>query len=329
MQCRAIKRLTAVASAAALLCLLSACSLLDEGNVFSEHREFVREHLEDNALLERHQFAVDGLSLHYRSYGEARDGVIIWVHGTPGSWADVGRLLVDERAAGRFKWVLIDRPGWGESRAVFTPDEGSEKKRVAHYGVYPGFDQQSRYISPLIRALRGQHPDTPILLLGHSWGASLLPELVADNLQQVDGALLLAGGLSPELTRPRWYNRWSRYWPLRAIIGAQLRGSNVEMYALPDNLANIEQLWSQLDVIPMIIIQGSRDPLVDPANASFAKARLLEPAASPRQRLLYLEGAGHLLHMQHRELVLQCIEALIMPAPELCRQPAYANNHGG
>ncbi len=298
------------------LATLIGCSLLNEGSEFRQHREFVRDNLEDNAALRRGLLASDSVPLHYRVFGEPREAVIVWVHGTPGSWTDVGKLLFDESAAGRFQWVLIDRPGWGES----LPDPAVEVQG-SRYGGYPAFDQQSRYISPLIQQLRDAHPQTPLLLVGHSWGASLLPTLLFDNAERVDGALLLAGGLSPDLTQPRWYNRWSRHWPVRALIGEQLRGSNVEMLALSGNLADIEQRWSQIASIPLVVIQGGRDPLVSPGNARFASDRLIAAAGGPNQRVLYMESAGHLLHMQQQALVLRCIDAVLSGQLDHCREP--------
>ncbi len=49
-------------------------------------------------------------------------------------------------------------------------------------------------------------PGEKLLLVAHSYGATLTPRLAMDNPECVSAMLLMAGGSDPELSSPRWYN---------------------------------------------------------------------------------------------------------------------------
>ncbi len=272
---------------------------------FRAHSEFVQREVLENDAIKADGFELDGTLLSYRYSGNAERAIVLWIHGTPGSWSDIGRLLVDRPFLQQVKLVSVDRPGWGAS-------QNRDADRV-----YPGFDQQSRFLSPLILRLKQQYPNTPLIIAGHSWGGSLAPAVAAENPQQVDAVLILAGGLDPDLTRPRWYNRLAKIWPINALIGSGLRQSNIEMYALADNLAALQSDWPQLATMPMIVVQGGKDPLVSPRNADYAQsvidgfAQANADGASPLQKVVNKPEMGHLLHIKHTDLIKDCLFDLL------------------
>ena len=294
---RSVKILVSIA---VTLLLAVACSMPSE---FRKHGEFIQSDVVGNPNIKSAALRTGEVSLAYHYRGNANAAVVVWVHGTPGSWTDIGRLLVDENFLQEVKLVSIDRPGWGASQNTGSPQ------------VYPRFDDQVKYISPLLALLKEQHPNVPLLIVGHSWGGSLAPAIVASNTDTVDGMLILAGGLSPLLTKPRWYNKVAKYWPIRAVIGPELRKSNIEMYALASNLASLSGLWQSLSNTPIIVVQGGKDPLVNPDNADFA-AQVLEVeqkggaefnGARQIRKIIKKPDYGHLLQIKHTDFIADCI----------------------
>lgn len=282
---------------------------------FREHRTFVEQNIIGNASIGHSQLDFNDLTLHYHYRGEPVKAVVLWIHGTPGSWSEIGRLFVDADFLSEFKFVSIDRPGWGDSQFKNVAVDGNEKSTTQLRASALTLKEQSAYISKLIDSLKSAHPEVPLIVAGHSWGASLIPVLAADNRDQINGALLFAGGISPELTQPRWYHRWAKYWPVSKLIGSELRHSNKEMLALPISLADFSVRWSELDHLPIVVVQGGKDPLVDPKNADFAATKLKNHRS---HHILKREDLGHLLHISETPLIIACIRAAVSGVLHQC-----------
>lgn len=259
-----------------------------------EHRIFVQEQVLNNPAIQSEYIEQDGFRLHYRTAGTAIKGIAIWVHGTPGSWDDIGRLLADSEFTSDVLLVSLDRPGWGQSQLLEEP------------GVMPGFDEQSDYIVPLLEKLDQAYPQLSTILVGHSWGGSLVPYLAAEQPELVDGLIILAGGLDPDLVQPRWYNRAAQTWLVDYFLDNRLRAANEEVYALAPELTKMAARWQELKM-PVIVVQGEEDELVDPGNADYAEARL-DPNNS---KVLRLADQGHLLQVERTDLIARCVVAML------------------
>lgn len=294
--------------------LIASCSIPSE---FRAHSEFIQREVLGSSAIHQASIMTDGLPLSYRFAGQANDALVVWIHGTPGSWSDIGKLLVNQRFLQSVKIVSIDRPGWGESRITTAEDTLSKK-------VYPDFDQQSKYISPLLIKLKQQHPNVPLIIAGHSWGGSLAPTIAADNPQIVDGLLILSGGLSAELTKPRWYNKVAKLWPVSAIIGKDLRQSNIEMYSLSLNLESLTERWQSITGLPVIVVQGGKDSLVNPKNADYIE-QLMQKDQTGFYQVVRKPDYGHLLQIKHTDMIAQCIYILAALDYKLSANSSCAN----
>lgn len=269
---------------------MTACGI---PNGFKEHGDFVRNHLLKDPNVSEQYIRHDGFQLHYRQTGNAQKAVVVWVHGTPGNWTDGAYLYRDKTFISGVKLVLLDRPGWGESQYLDQPR------------LITSFKEIGRLIQPLLHKLKQDHPDVPLILLGFSWGGSVAPAIALDYPELIDGVLLLSGGLDPELTRPRWYNKFANTLLGNAVIGESLRQANIEMYALSPQLAMLRDRLPHLPQ-PVIVVQGDRDKLVDPKNADYAEQVLPEE----RSLILRLENQGHLLQLERTGLIARCVVAL-------------------
>ncbi|MBL1433389.1 MAG: hypothetical protein COC09_02325 [Gammaproteobacteria bacterium] len=278
---------------------VSACS---GPSGFKAHGEFVQAHLVNNPDLQINFLHVDDFQLHYRDIGNAKKAIVVWVHGTPGSWADGAYLTRDSDFLSEIKVVLVERPGWGASQFLESPRPVTS------------FDEIGRLIQPMLKKLKEEYPDTPLVLAGHSWGGSLVPSIALDYPELVDKVLVLSGGLDPTLTKPRWYNKFASTALGNAVIGDGLRKANVEMYALSPQLSILSKRWSGLSQA-IIVVQGDRDKLVNPKNADFARSVL----PTGNSAVLVLENQGHMLQLERIDLVQRCVKALIGNNLSECR----------
>lgn len=227
---------------------------------------------------------VAGFNLHYAEAGEPGQPTVVFIHGTPGSWRALGRLLGHAELRERARLVAIDRPGWGGSGLLEDDAQGS-------------FAAQSELISPLLARLKAESGNQPLILVGHSLGASYAPYLAYRNPGLVDGVLMAAGAIDPELGKPRWYNYAANVWPISRLIDAGLQKANVEIWGVHEALTELEPWWESA-TIPLTFMQGEEDELVDPRNLDYAENHLPE-----HTRVVRIPNQSHFVHRQQSELI--------------------------
>ena len=232
-------------------------------------------------------FAVGDFGLHYADTGEIGRPTIVFIHGTPGSWRSLGRVMDRSALRERARLVSIDRPGWGGSPLPDKEAEGSIAEQV-------------KLIEPLLTRLKIEARGEPLILVGHSYGASMAPYIAYKHPDLVDGLLMAAGAIDPELGKPRWYNHAAAVWPVSRLIDVRLRKANVEIWGVYDALKELEPWWPGT-TIPMIYMQGEEDELVDPRNLNFAE-EFLPPANT---KVVRLPNQGHFVHRQRQELIVE------------------------
>lgn len=202
---------------------------------------------------------------------------ILFVHGSPGSWRDYSGYLADTELRRRAQLLAFDRPGFGETAG--SPE--------------PSLKRQAALAVPL---LESDSSDQPTLVLGYSLGGPVAAQLALDNSSDIDGLILVAPSIDPELEELRWYNRLAALPGLSYLLPEALSHSNMEIFPLKKELLRLRSQLSKLD-IPTVVIQGLEDGLVPPENADFV-ARLL-----PGSRIVRVPGMGHGILWQARELI--------------------------
>ena len=282
---------------------LSSCSLAPSS--LQEFKHYTERHLLNNEELPAQFFSTDTHNIHYRVHGSATKAQIIWLHGTPGSWVDVGYIMMDKYLSEHARVISLDRPGWGQTTAL-----QSDSPAVAL------FSDQVEQLAQFTRYIKAQHPDVPVILAGHSWGGSLVPALALSAPESIDAVLIAAGGISPALTEPRWYNFLARHVPVKWLLSDWMLKANDEVDMLSDELRKFSSRYSSLNK-PVYLIQGEDDGLVDPENATYAEQAFI---SSPQRHVLRLDNQGHLLQAEQPHVLIGCLSALINKQPALCVQ---------
>ncbi len=229
--------------------------------------------------------SVAGFDLHYAEAGEQGKPTVVFIHGTPGSWRALGRLLGHQDLLSQARLVAIDRPGWGGSGLLDDEAQGS-------------FAEQAKLISPLLIKLKEESGNKPLILVGHSLGASYAPYLAYSNPGLVDGVLMAAGAIDPELGKPRWYNYAANVWPVSRLIDAGLQKANIEIWGVHEALTELEPWWNTAG-IPLIYMQGEEDELVDPKNLDYAENFLPQEYT----KVVRIPDQSHFVHRQQSGMI--------------------------
>jgi uncharacterized protein len=216
------------------------------------------------------------------------DGMpVVFIHGTPGSWEDWKLVLARPRLKRRFNLIAVNRPGWDDA----SPDAP----------VVPDLSVQSEMLHKVLDM--GQ-PGQKAILVGHSLGGPIALQMAADYPDKVAAVVLLAPCLDPDLDAVRWYNKLADNKLAKLILPQKLAKANDEIMALPQSLRSLGKQLAAIHM-PVVLVQGDKDELVDPGNAAYAKKKLI----NAQFHEVILPNFGHLIpHMRPAEVVL-AIEA--------------------
>jgi abhydrolase domain-containing protein 6 len=313
---------TAALVAAVLLALLVIAALLaiamDPYRLV--HAEYTRQRIA--AALSRATIEVVGHRWVYAYSNDApRDApTIVMVHGFTGSKENW--YLLAESLRGRYRLLIPDLPGWGES----------ERKAGEDYG----FVAQSDRLDAFVRAVS---PGRPVVLLGHSMGGSIVALTAARHPRDVGsvglfaaagvrfrdnqfGIDVLAGknpfGVEDEATLHRYLDILFHDeaakpvipWPATVGFIAHRRkdaafeqsvldriGRGPERFLPGDEAANIHQ--------PALLLWCRQDAVIDPSAMALYAARM------PQAAQVMLDGCGHMSIMERPDAVADAVKALI------------------
>jgi pimeloyl-ACP methyl ester carboxylesterase len=196
-------------------------------------------------------------TIFYQEAGMPGNPLVVFVHGTPGSWHAFESYLKHPRLRDTTHMIAVDRLGFGASQDS---------------GVQTSFEVQSDAISQVFEA---NESSRKIVILGHSLGGSIGLRVALDYPEQVGGLVIVSSAISPGLGRRRWYNRFAALPLIKHIIPNDLKLANAEVLALRGELLAIEPTLAGL-AIPVTVVQGQKDKLVAAANADFAEQMLVK-----------------------------------------------------
>ena len=122
---------------------------------------------------------IDNHSIHLVYTDNAHDVLVVFIHGSPGSWNHFRHFLVQDSLQEKYDMVSLDRPGFGYS------DYGEAEPSIDHqaYFIKKALDQFDHRIK---------------ILVGHSLGGPVIAKM-AMNYQGLAQALIF---LAPCGSRP-------------------------------------------------------------------------------------------------------------------------------
>jgi pimeloyl-ACP methyl ester carboxylesterase len=135
-------------------------------------------------------------------------------------------------------------------------------------------------------------------------------QLAADHPSAVAGVLLVGAAADPGREKTHPLQRVAAIGAISWVLPRPLAHSNAELLALPAELAALGNKMESIRA-PVTVLHGLHDTLVPPENASWLIDRLVGAA---RKRLLFVEGAGHFLHILASELVESALARVLADA---------------
>lgn len=228
-------------------------------------------------------FKEDNKTVHGVVTGQNCNPAILFIHGAPGDWRAWGQYMGDAELREKTFMFAIDRPGYGGS------DHGLAETSLKNQG------------DMIMKAALDIH-DGPFLLVGHSYGGPIQVQMAIDYQDKLSGNILLAGAIDPKLHKPRWYHYLASYPPTSWVLSDAMNITTKEMMALENGLKAQANALKDISV-KTTVIQGSKDWLVPPGNATFAKAAMVNADVD----LIELDGQGHFIPWQRYDLVKKTI----------------------
>ena len=269
---------------------------------------------------QRQTVVVDGTSLNYVSAGSGRPVVLI--HGNPGSHHDY-TLAVVEKLSQSYHVVAFDRPGHGYSGR--------------HDSIQTTVEIQARVIREALQILAIEQP----VLVGHSWGGSLVLAAAIAYGKDISGIVLLAPAAYPSVPVEWW--SLVPHVPLigklavnmltpfigRAIVRKSLREAYdpqdvqheyaeqaADMWIRPEqikasaydertlraSLKVLSRRYSEIEM-PVVIVTGSEDRLLDPNEHAYPLQKTIR-----NSKLIVLPETGHQLPQTQPDAVISAID---------------------
>lgn len=266
------------------------------------------------AGLQRHEVVAAGHRWVYAERTAARDDarasekpVIVMIHGFTGSkenWYPLAHALGD-----RYRLVMPDLPGWGESQRIAGQDYG--------------FVAQGRRVAAFIRAVS---PDRPVVLLGHSMGGGIVALTAADFPKEVGrvglfdaagvrfrdnrfGEQVLAGENPFAVDDPASLRRYIDTvfhvesakpvipWPASVVVAHwRARQAPFEQQVL-DRIGRSDERFLPGEAAtrirqPALLLWCRQDAVIDPSALGLYAARM------PQAAKVMLDGCGHMSIME-------------------------------
>ncbi len=226
-------------------------------------------------------------NMHYAYVDRGMDDLVVFVHGSPGSWSAFLDFFQNDSLLQRCDMLAIDRPGFGQSdKGWAEPD--LEKQSLSLHGALSQFEHKRK------------------ILVGHSMGGPVIARMAMDYPDAYHGLIFVAPSIDPDMEKYEWYRSW-----IKTKVGGWLTPtdfwvSNEELMPLRGELSKMLPLWDHINVCS-IVIQGKKDMLVPWENAEFAREKL--PA--DKVDIRYLQGANHFVPWSHPETIIQAIFDII------------------
>lgn len=228
---------------------------------------------------ESNTITLDTNHLHYVYVDNDHSGLVVFVHGSPGSWSAFMDYFKNDSMLQSFDMVSVDRPGYGLS------DRGRPMSSM---------EAQAALISEVIRQFEHER----VMLVGHSLGGPVIARIAMDYPELVDGLVMVAPSIDPDQEKYEWYRSWIDTKVGGWFTPTDFWVSNEEILPLKDELQLMLPLWNQIRV-PTIVVQGTKDMLVPKENAEFARRMISDSLIEVR----YLEGANHFIPWSHPEAI--------------------------
>ncbi len=266
---------------------------------------------------------VGDVALHYVERGSGRP--LVFLHGAGGMSAEFLASPLADLLAARYRTIIFDRPGFGHSTRSLRDCAGPLA--------------QARLVRTALATMGIERP----ILVGHSWGGAMALSYATAFPAHLSALVVLAGWafparraaillfslpqirlfgsllpqivwpqvarrLAPEMLRrifapnPVPENFAARFPVELALRPSQLLADAEDLTLLNPCVARLAAAYPSIGV-PVELVTGDRDQIVDPQFHALRLARLI-----PSALVTLLDGVGHMLHHVAAPRILAAID---------------------
>ncbi len=223
--------------------------------------------------------------IHYAWSGDKSKRLIVFVHGSPGSWEGWVKYLNNENLQKNFHLIAIDRPGYGKSQK--GKSEGSLVKQAEAVSAVLNLNQSHQ----------------PAILVGHSYGGPVIAQVGMGDSEKIGALIFVGSSVSPELEKTKWIQYPATWWPFKFLIPSMLRVCNEEIMLLKKELFLQTDQWDKITA-KVVIIQGVDDKLVPVENVDYLIKKINKDLLVS---VLKIPKVGHFIPWERQELILDSI----------------------
>ena len=226
--------------------------------------------------------------LRYLEIGDPALPALLLLHGSPGGLFDWRSMAVDSAVTGRFRLLVVERPGYGG-----TKPRGAEPSIRA---------QASRCLEVLAREKQ------PVVLMGYSYGAPVAMAMAGLAPNRITGVVGVSGQYNPNdemILRISPFLRWGVF---RFLMPRMLWVSNEEKM---NHFAALEEVLPLFDNVqaPILLLHGDADAIVPYDNSPWLAERL-----GGKPRVVTLPGVDHGVPFGHMDVLVNVV--LTLPSAE-------------
>ena len=202
--------------------------------------------------------------------------LILVVHWAPGDLTGARRVITDPRIRDRYRFVLVDRVGYGRS------ETGRSLESI---------QQHSDIYMQLLGSVADPDQDLP-LVVWHSYGATIAMKMIMDHSDQLAGAIVVSGALDSSLEKVFAISHLIKYQPFKFLSGPMFWVTNDEKLSHVQSLETEVQNYQDIQK-PVTVIHGTHDSIVPYGNFAYMQERVPTPYFNG----VTLTWANHALHI--------------------------------
>ena len=225
----------------------------------------------------------------YLEGGTEGKPVLIFIHGSPGSFNDWSEYFKDTSLGNSFKLIAVNRFGYGQS------EYGKAEPSLANHAY-------------ILKPIAEKYTNLGVYLIGHSYGGPVAVKAAIDYPALVDGIILGAPAVSPAHEKTYWIQHFGRWKATRWALPKFIRVSSQEIMPLKSELEAMSKEWNQIQC-PVIYIHGKKDKFVPVENADFARLKL----ANGKAEFWIEEDMNHFIPWTRADLIKKAIMTISQP----------------
>ncbi len=247
----------------------------------------IKKFAQKNLTLQVFDTLFNQQNIHYVLSGNDSLPLLVFIHGSPGSWSTYKDFMLNESISKKFRCLSIDRPGFGYS----------------NFGTPMHLEEQSELF---LRIVAAHQNDKPIYLVGHSIGGPVVAQMAALSPGSFKKIVIMSGSISPYLEKKENWRRIFNNPVMRNFLPGAFAPSSTEILWFKKDLYGLEKQMHNINT-NVIFLHGDKDKWVPIGNVKYGIEKM-ENARSTVTDTIH--GAGHMIQLSDKDRIIKLLTGL-------------------